>query len=139
MKKATLTEAKWLTYDDPVRSEIDAYFKVTENREMYYTGTRDNPHAVLCVVYGNTIPTTIEELLNLEYGDIAVFYTVWTYGIVPAAGRNIINDVWSMLKERGLCNRYVTMSPKTYMARKFHLRNGAVLIAENKETNNFEY
>jgi hypothetical protein len=139
MKKATLTEAKRFTLDDPVRSEIDAYFKVTENREMYYTGTRDKPHAVLCVAYGDTIPTTIEELKNLKYGDIAVFYTVWTYGIVLGAGRNIIIDVWSMLKERGTCRRYVTMSPKTHMACKFHLRNGAVLIAENKETNNFEY
>ena len=31
------------------------------------------------------------------------------------------------------------MSPKTEMAMKFHLSNGAILLRENKETYNFEY
>ena len=35
--------------------------------------------------------------------------------------------------------RYVTLSPKTEMARKFHLRNGATLLKENEFTFNFEY
>jgi hypothetical protein len=139
MEKATLVEAKWLTLDDPVRPEISAYFRVTKNREMYYEGSPLKPCAVICVAYGNIIPISNEELKNLEPGDVAIFYTVWASGVKPAAGRNIVIDIWEMLKERGACQRYVTMSPKTDMARKFHLRNGAVLIAENEETNNFEY
>jgi len=35
--------------------------------------------------------------------------------------------------------RYVTLSPKTEMAKNFHLKNGAKWIAENETTNNFEY
>ena len=44
-----------------------------------------------------------------------------------------------LLKGQHSNNRYVTMSPKTEMAMKFHLSNGAVLLRENEETNNFEY
>ena len=35
--------------------------------------------------------------------------------------------------------RYVTLSPKTEMATKFHLDNGAILLSENELTLNFEY
>ena len=35
--------------------------------------------------------------------------------------------------------RFVTLSPKTEMAEKFHLRNGAVVFRENEETINYEY
>ena len=35
--------------------------------------------------------------------------------------------------------RYITMSPKTKMAKDFHLGNGAILLQENRNTNNFEY
>jgi hypothetical protein len=33
----------------------------------------------------------------------------------------------------------VTLSPKTDMARKFHLKNGAKIFRENEETVNYEY
>ena len=35
--------------------------------------------------------------------------------------------------------RVVTLSPITEMARKFHLRNGAMLLGSNETTINFEY
>ena len=35
--------------------------------------------------------------------------------------------------------RFVTLSPKTEMAKKFHLRNGATELQENETTVNFEY
>jgi len=35
--------------------------------------------------------------------------------------------------------RFVTLSPKTEMARRFHLKNGAVVFRENEETVNYEY
>ena len=38
-----------------------------------------------------------------------------------------------------MTDRLVTLSPKTKMARRFHLNNGAVLLKENKYTDNYEY
>jgi hypothetical protein len=54
------------------------------------------------------------------------------------AGRNIVFEALDLAKERGM-TQFVTMSPKTDMAEKFHLSNGATLLAENESTNNFEY
>ena len=69
---------------------------------------------------------------------IAVFYTVWSYE--KGAGREIVFKTVDWIKEnKPHILRFVTLSPKTKMAERFHLRNGAVLLAENKESNNFEY
>jgi hypothetical protein len=35
--------------------------------------------------------------------------------------------------------RFVTLSPKTDVARRFHLRNGAIVFRENVDTVNYEY
>jgi len=35
--------------------------------------------------------------------------------------------------------RFVTLSPKTEMARKFHLKNGAFVMRENESSINYEY
>ena len=75
----------------------------------------------------------------MEYGwcQFSIFYTVWSKG--KGLGRKIVIDAWNLLKMQHTGNRYVTMSPKTEMAMKFHLRNGAILLQENPTTNNFEY
>jgi hypothetical protein len=107
---------------------------------MFYTETVDKLHAVICVAYCNVIPKTVQELEDAKQGDIAVFYSVWSYGNGPrGSGRKIVLDLWKDLEERDDYKRYVTMSPKTSMAKRFHLRNGAILLSENEETNNFEY
>ena len=41
--------------------------------------------------------------------------------------------------KRGWIKRFVTLSPLTEMAEKFHLRNGAELIYKGKTCQNFEY
>jgi hypothetical protein len=35
--------------------------------------------------------------------------------------------------------RFVTLSPKTEMARRFHIKNGAHVLKENDSTVNYEY
>jgi len=35
--------------------------------------------------------------------------------------------------------RFVTLSPKTDMAHRFHIRNGARMLRENADTINYEY
>lgn len=140
MKKATPSEAKWLCRDDPVRPELRGQFRSTKHREMYYTGETEvgKVKAVICTAFVNKIPTTVDELLKSSEGKIAVLYSVWSYKMVPKAGRDIVFEVLNMCKERG-CTKFVTMSPKTPKARRFHENNGAVCIAENEETDNFEY
>ena len=54
-------------------------------------------------------------------------------------GRKIVLELQDMIRETYRFKRLVTLSPKTDMATKFHLSNGAKLIAENMLTNNFEY
>ena len=43
------------------------------------------------------------------------------------------------LKKSNHLNRLITLSPLTDMARNFHLRNGAIELQVNDETQNFEY
>ena len=43
------------------------------------------------------------------------------------------------IKKSNHLNRLVTLSPLTDMARNFHLRNGAVELQVNQDTQNFEY
>ena len=141
LKKCSLEQAIAYTPHDPVRPNIPANWRVSGANEMYYTngswGEIDKPNAVLCMSNLKAIPKDESELMSLGFGDIAIFYTVWSN--VKGAGRDIIFKVWDMLKERKTNRRYVTLSPKTEMAMKFHLSNGAKLIATNDTTYNFEY
>jgi hypothetical protein len=42
-------------------------------------------------------------------------------------------------REHPEVDTYVTLSPKTEMARKFHLKNGAEVFRENPDTVNYLY
>ena len=54
-------------------------------------------------------------------------------------GKLIVKEVFKKIKKSHHLNRLVTLSPLTEMARKFHLRNGAIELGVNKESQNFEY
>ena len=88
------------------------------------------------MAYVNSIPKTVEELdlLSVPSGSIAVPYTVWSYE--RGSGRKIIKELISISKH---ISRVVTLSPPTKMAERFHIRNGALKIYDNKTTVNFEY
>ena len=68
-------------------------------------------------------------------GMITIAYTVWSHE--RGAGRRIINMVRDLVGP--FSDRLITLSPKTLMAKNFHLKNGARLIAENESSFNFEY
>ena len=61
------------------------------------------------------------------------------FGQKKGGGKLIVKEVYKMIKKSNHLNRLVTLSPLTEMARKFHLRNGAVELQVNDETQNFEY
>ena len=70
--------------------------------------------------------------------DTVVFYTIWSY--TKGSGRElIINASKHILKEHPTIKNIVTLSPKTEMAEKFHIRNGAWHFRENPDTINYAY
>ena len=132
--------------DDPVRPHLPLSWRVQSGREVFGLESAEGKiEAVVCVGYTTDVPITEHELdyysqaacQDGQQGDIAVFYTVWSYA--RGAGRRMVLATAKHLKkERGI-KRFVTLSPLTEMAERFHLRNGATLIAKGTECQNFEY
>lgn len=132
----------WLTghfRDDPVRPHIPYAFRVSANRKAFALVDEDDldtPLAIICTAFTSTIAQTEGELTSP--GNNAIFYTVWSYN--KGAGREIVFKVTDWIKENmPEVNRFVTLSPPTDMARKFHLKNGAIELRHNGETVNYEY
>ena len=93
--------------------------------------------AVVCIAYAPYVPqdeSDLEDIAHMEPGEIVVPYSLWSNR--KGAGRRLINSLLYKLKHEF---PVITMSPKTDMARRFHESNGAVLMQENKHTNNFAY
>jgi len=129
-----------LIVNDPVRPHIPFEERVGPGRDIFVLDDdNDNVRAVICVAYCTDIPTNEEELKEFTSprGTSAIFYTVWSYD--KGAGRQIVNEVFDLLKKETALLRFVTLSPLTEMARKFHLSNGAVFVDKYDDCQNFEY
>ena len=138
------------TKEDPVRPELDNDFRTSYGRKIYGVKYKGEIHAVMCFAFTNEIPKSVKELDLLskdaflqsamrdqKVGKIAIAYTVWSKK--KGGGKLIVKEVFKMIKKSNHLNRLVTLSPLTEMARKFHLRNGAVEVQVNENTQNFEY
>ena len=137
--------------EDPVRPELDNIFRTSYGRKIFGVKFKDEIHAVMCFAFTDEIPKSVEELdlfsqdaflKNVQrdpdkVGRIAIAYTVWSKK--KGGGKLIVKEVYKMIKKSNHLNRLVTLSPLTDMARKFHLRNGAVELQVNETTQNFEY
>mgnify|MGYP006275586195 CR=1 FL=1 len=128
-----------LIKDDPVRPEIPKEKRVSSNSEILILKKDENISAIVCVSYHDTVPSTIDELFaSVSNPTVAVFYTIWSY--VAGAGRDLIFEASKYIKEeKPSVQRFVTYSPKTELARKFHLKNGALIYRENIDSINYEY
>ena len=124
--------------DDPVRPDISAEFRVTNNRFVSAL-IEEKPQAIVCVSLHNFVPSAVQELeLTTLDADTAIFYTIWSYA--PGAGAELLREtVANIKKQYPQVKNFVTLSPKTEMARRFHLKNGARVMRENAETVNYEY
>jgi hypothetical protein len=124
---------------DPVRPSIPHAQRVGPNRDVFVLKEDQEVKAITCVSYQDTIPTTENELFaESAQPTVAVFYTIWSYA--PGAGRQLIFDSVKHIQTRQTnIQRFVTLSPKTEMAKRFHLKNGACVFKENNETVNYEY
>lgn len=126
--------------EDPVRPTIPTFSRIGINRDIFVLRDETGDvKAITCVSYQEIVPRTEQELFaHTDQPNIAVFYTIWSYA--PGAGRTLIFNAVSHIKENNpRIDRFVTLSPPTSMARRFHLKNGAVVFRENDETVNYEY
>ena len=129
-----------LVADDPVRPSIDASKRIGNHRDVLFAvDENNNIQAVTCVCYQNSVPTEEEELFQeTEEPDVAIFYTIWSY--IPGCAGEFLRNSLDYIKESfPTIKRFVTLSPKTDMAKKFHTKNGAEVFRENPNTVNYEY
>jgi hypothetical protein len=128
-----------LIKDDPVRPEIQLEDRVNSNSRIYILKDDNKTRAVTCVKFLSDIPAAVEDMVGVvDSATTAVFYTIWSYA--AGAGRDLILAAQQSIESEfpGI-QTYVTLSPKTEMARKFHLRNGAGVYRENPNTVNYIY
>lgn len=128
-----------LLKDDPVRPHISAAWRIDSGGTVYVLENDQTKliDAVVCVRFMDTVPTCEQEM-QTPGSTVAVFYTVWSYS--KGAGRDIIFAAQShILENHPLVKRFVTLSPLTEMAERFHLKNGAELIGVWETCQNFEY
>ena len=136
-KLQTLEQVYALIQDDPVRPHIAADWRMRSGREVYALKEDGETTAVICVAYMDEVPTC-EQDMKWPGIEVAVFYTVWSYK--KGAGRKIVLDTAQHIKKvHTNIKRFVTLSPLTEMAERFHLRNGATLLAKHPYAQNFEY
>ena len=151
VKGAELVELKTCNVqEDPIRPELDVNFRTSHGRKIYGVKYKKEICAIMCFGFANDIPKTVNELdlmtkdahlqstlRDQKTGKIAIAYTVWSKK--KGGGKLIVKEVFKKIKKSNHLNRLVTLSPLTDMARNFHLRNGAIELQVNKETQNFEY
>lgn len=125
-----------LVRDDPVRPSIPTQARVHDHAEIFVLLEGSEPQAVTCVAYLDSVPRSETEL-GKQGNSVAAFYTIWSYR--AGAGRTLIELARQDIEQRQRALRYVTLSPKTETARRFHLRNGARVLQENTESVNYEY
>jgi hypothetical protein len=125
--------------DDPVRPEIPTDFRVADNRFVAALVDDQQPSAMVCISLHEDVPDSVLGLDNTSTNPTtAVFYTIWSYE--AGAGKELLFNAVDEIKVKyPTVTRFVTLSPKTEMARRFHLKNGAVVFRENMDTINYEY
>jgi len=129
-----------LIKDDPVRPEIPAESRVNANSRIFVLKDEENkPIAVTCVKFLERIPESVDQLADTVVNtNTAVFYSIWSYA--AGAGRSLIEQAQAEIKqELPEVDTFVTLSPKTEMARRFHHKNGAVTYRENADSINYLY
>ncbi len=151
IKGAELLELKSFNpEEDPIRPELNNDFRTSYGRKIYGVKYKKEICAIMWFGFTNEIPKTVKELdlmtkdahlqsirRDQKVGKIAIAYTVWSKK--KGGGKLIVKEVFKKIKKSNHLNRLITLSPLTDMARNFHLRNGAIELQVNNETQNFEY
>lgn len=125
--------------DDPVRPEIPTDYRVSDGRMVAALVEEEKPEAMVCVSFHDFVPEDVKSLdKTTQVPTTAVFYTIWSYKAGKGA-ELLILAVKEIQNQYPSVTRFVTLSPKTELARRFHLKNGAIIFRENTDTVNYEY
>ena len=136
IKGAELIELKSCNVnEDPVRPELDNKFRTSFGRKIYGVKYKKEICAIMCFGFTNDIPKTVKEL-DLMTKDAYLQSALRDQKVGRIA---IVNEVFKKIKKSNHLNRLITLSPLTDIARNFHLRNGAIELQVNSDTQNFEY
>ena len=130
----------YLLAEDPVRANIPMTERFGRNRHVFALVEENLVTAIVCCKLCNGIPTSEQDLLinNCANPNTIVFYTIWSYK--PGAGQQLIAEGLKLAKSKfSYVDKYMTLSPPTEMARRFHLKNGASVYKINHDTVNYEY
>lgn len=132
-----LLEPDPILLDDPIRPRITPAQKLKPGRFVFMWLENKTIGAIVCCAYRFNVPINEKELLETEYyqntGTKIILYSIWSYK--KGCGQKLVQAVL----ERESEYKVITMSPKTDMAKNFHLKNGAKLLQTNKTTVNYEY
>jgi hypothetical protein len=146
----TPAEVEQHILNDTVRPHLNTEFRTTEGRQVW--GLFEDQYATAHepmkqpLAYANAAPRDEFELKWFSSAsgsgavttDTAVFYTVWSYS--KGAGQTIVNTVAEHIRAtRPEIARWVTLSPLTRMAERFHTKNGARLNSIHSTAQIFEY
>jgi hypothetical protein len=128
----------WLVKDDPVRKDIYQIERIIGNKEIMVLIEDEKPSAVVCISYQDFIPSSENDLISSNNATIAIFYTIWSYK--PGSGKKLLFKAKDYIKEnRKNIGRFITLSPLTFTASRFHTNNGAKVLRVNKTSVNYEY
>lgn len=130
----------YLLAEDPVRAHIPLSERFGKNRHVFALTNDNLVTAIVCSKLCNGVPASEQELLldNSQNPNSIVFYTIWSYK--SGAGQQLITEGLRLAKAKfSNIDRFVTLSPPTEMARRFHLKNGATVFRTNADTVNYEY
>jgi len=127
--------------EDPVRSNIPPEIRIGKNKEVFVLIEEETLSAITCVSYLESAPSCQQELFDSsESPRVAVFYSIWNYKPNSGSGKRLILQALDYIqKAKPEITRWVTLSPKTELARSFHLKNGAIIFRENEDSINYEY
>jgi hypothetical protein len=126
--------------DDPIRPHILPKDRFGKNKYVLALTENDSVCAIVCAKLCSVIPSSEKELLTDTGNNPSnvIFYTIWSYK--SGSGQRLIREGGEFFKKQNVQNqRFVTLSPPTEMARKFHTKNGAIVLRINEETVNYEY
>ncbi len=133
-------EPKLWSGKDPVAPSLSDSFRVSSGRKVFSLSSSNGGYAAfICIARLSNIPHSMKCLEDFcdPRGPIAVPYSVWSNS--PGAGSEIISRILLTAAEDPDIDRVITLSPKTNMAKAFHLKNGAIELRVNKQFVNFEY
>ena len=125
--------------DDPVRPHIPLDKRVNRNARIFALMEDNNVSAMVCAKFCEGVPSNESQLMDeVTNPDTIVFYTIWSYK--AGAGAQLINEGLEKIKQDfPNIKRFVTLSPPTKMAERFHLKNGAEIYRINAGSVNYQY